>query len=98
MSRLRAAQIKAARGALGWKPHPEPHIEAQLDAMAARVVDAIVAVPDGTRGQCPVCGENFALTKAGVMRHHNGDVYVGGWRQVCEGVGKPPVGEVSDVD
>jgi hypothetical protein len=42
------------------------------------------------RGQCPECGGEFNLTKAGTMRHHNGDIFVNGWRQVCEGVGKTP--------
>lgn len=42
------------------------------------------------RGTCPVCAGTFNLTKSGGMRYHNGDVWVGGWRQVCDGVGQPP--------
>lgn len=49
---------------------------------------AAVAVP--LRGTCPVCGGVFRITRMGVMHHHNGDVYQGGWRQVCAGVGQVP--------
>lgn len=42
------------------------------------------------RGLCPVCDDEFNLTKSGTMRNHNGDVYVNGWRQICEGVGQAP--------
>ena len=41
-------------------------------------------------GNCPKCVGTFKLTKAGVMRHHLGDVYDGRWRQMCSGVGQPP--------
>lgn len=41
-------------------------------------------------GCCPVCGGRFVVTKKGVMRWHLGGLYVGRWRQMCEGVGKPP--------
>lgn len=48
------------------------------------------------RGVCPVCGEERQVTKAGGMRDHRGDMYVGGWRQQCEGVGQPPKSVVAD--
>lgn len=49
------------------------------------------ALSEQPRGTCPVCRGTFQVTRAGVMRHHNGDVVVrGGWRQVCEGVGVKP--------
>lgn len=41
------------------------------------------------RGICPVCDEEWAVTKAGVMRDHRGDMWVGGRRQTCAGVGQP---------
>lgn len=45
------------------------------------------------RGICPGCGrDDVTLTKAGTMRQHSGDVFVGRWRQTCEGTGKPPKG------
>ncbi len=48
------------------------------------------------RGICPECGEERQLTKAGVMRDHRGDIWVGGWRQQCDGVGKPPSALAAD--
>lgn len=48
--------------------------------------------PDAPVHACPACGRtDVALTKAGLMRHHNGNLRVGGWRQVCFGVGQHPV-------
>lgn len=48
------------------------------------------------RGICSVCGGEFAVTMLGGMRDHRGDISVGGWRQTCEGVGKPPTGAAPD--
>ena len=47
---------------------------------------------DKPRGQCPVCTGDFRLKKDGTLWNHNGDVYFGGWRQVCKGAGSPPRG------
>lgn len=41
------------------------------------------------RGYCPACGGEFNLTKAGVMRHHDG-AFRNGERQPCGGVRQPP--------
>lgn len=48
-------------------------------------------------GNCPKCVGTFKLTKAGVMRHHLGDVYEGRWRQMCSGVGQPPKAEAKPI-
>lgn len=48
------------------------------------------------RGICPVCGEERQITKAGGMRDHRGDMWVGGWRQQCGGIGQPPKAVVAD--
>lgn len=42
------------------------------------------------RAACPVCGDEFSLTKKGVLRHHLGGVWIGRFREVCDGVGQPP--------
>ena len=42
------------------------------------------------RAKCGECGNYFMTTKTGGMRWHCGTKYVGRWRQMCEGVGKPP--------
>jgi hypothetical protein len=96
--RRRDAQIAAARQALGWPPHEEPDVEAQLEALAAKVVDAVVSVPDESRGRCPVCTGDFTLLKDGTLRHHLGDKWEGRWRQTCEGVGRLPRGAEVDGD
>lgn len=46
---------------------------------------------DRARGKCPTCEGTFQLKKDGTLRWHAGDVYVGGWRQMCDGVGRKPV-------
>ena len=43
-----------------------------------------------TRGTCPHCGRQIALRQDGTLRHHLGDRYWGGWREVCPGKGQPP--------
>jgi hypothetical protein len=42
------------------------------------------------RAACPVCGSDISLTKKEVMRYHLGGISIGGYRQVCEGVGRIP--------
>lgn len=61
-----------------------------VPALADKICAAIDAL-DVPRGQCGVCGNEFNLTKQGALRHHRGNEYDGLWRQVCGGVGKPPV-------
>lgn len=40
--------------------------------------------------RCSECLGEFRVKKDGTLGWHCGDKYVGRWRQVCEGVGKPP--------
>lgn len=41
--------------------------------------------------ECPVCERtDVTLTKAGRMRSHSGDIWIGGFRQICKGVGELP--------
>lgn len=42
------------------------------------------------RKPCPVCGEQFTVTKSGGMRWHCGDIWRAGVRQMCNGVGMGP--------
>lgn len=42
-------------------------------------------------GKCPECDNTFQLRKDGTLRHHLGNEMVGRWRQVCKGIGLPPV-------
>lgn len=42
------------------------------------------------RDRCSVCLAEFAINKNGTLRWHLGDKYVGRWRQLCDGAGKPP--------
>lgn len=45
-------------------------------------------------GTCPVCERSdVTVTRKGKMRHHKGDLWVGGWRQMCTGTGQPPKAE-----
>lgn len=58
----------------------------------AELLDRLAAALDAPVRACPVCGRtDITVTKSGGMRHHNGDMYRGGWQQVCAGVGQPPV-------
>lgn len=42
------------------------------------------------KAKCPVCEEEFVVTKAGVMCWHLGSTVIGRWRQMCHGVGQAP--------
>lgn len=89
--------VVAAAGEVAkyWRDWPQARRDAVRGLsqhLAAAIEDLAAAVEHTpTRGECPVCGRHIALTKAGVMRVHNGDRYVDGWRQMCAGVGKSPV-------
>ncbi len=49
------------------------------------------------RGICPVCSEERSVTAAGNVREHSGDIWVGGYRQVCLGSGQPPLSYLVDL-
>ena len=76
-----------------WRDWPQARRDG-VRALSSHLADAIealaVEVESSPRGRCGTCGRSIALTKSGVLRNHNGDVYVARWRQVCEGTGKPP--------
>lgn len=76
-----------------WRDWPQQQRDS-VRALSPFLADAIEAlassVESAPRGVCGVCRGSFGLTKAGVLRQHNGDFYVGPWRQVCEGVGERP--------
>lgn len=80
-----------------WRDWPQERRDG-VRALSSFLADAIEALaveveasPRGMRGRCGECDRSISLTKAGVLRHHNGDIYKGGWRQVCAGVGTQPV-------
>lgn len=56
--------------------------------------DDVVTSPYG-RGDCPTCGREMNLTKRGVLRYHSGDIWIGGHRQMCKGVGSAPNAEAA---
>ncbi|NUQ98290.1 MAG: hypothetical protein HOY79_17660 [Streptomyces sp.] len=62
---------------------------AELEAENARMREepaANDAIPE-----CPACGRtDVTLTKTGRMRSHSGDIWIGGFRQICKGVGELP--------
>lgn len=77
-----------------WRDWPQSRRDAVRDLsqfLAAAIEDlATVAEKSAPRADCGTCGRFMTVTKAGRLRHHNGDFYVGGWRQVCAGSGEPP--------
>ncbi len=57
----------------------------------------MTTLPDlPARGWCPVCSRRIALRRDGTLRHHLGDMYSGGWREICAGVGRTPEEETRD--
>lgn len=42
------------------------------------------------RAPCPTCGEMRAVTPSGTMWWHKSDIWKGGYRQECAGVGQTP--------
>jgi hypothetical protein len=84
----------AAEVAKYWRDWPQSRRDAVRD-LSSFLADAIenlafAVVREPRKGTCQTCGRVMTLTKSGVLRHHNGDMYVAGWRQVCEGVGELP--------
>lgn len=76
-----------------WRDWPQERRDG-VRALSSHLADAIealaVEVESTPRGRCPLCERTIALTKTGAIRQHNGDIYVAGWRQMCEGTGQAP--------
>jgi hypothetical protein len=76
-----------------WRDWPQERRDA-VRALSGFLADAIeelaAAVEEAPRGRCGTCDRSIGLTKSGVLRQHNGDIYVDGWRQMCEGTGELP--------
>lgn len=77
-----------------WRDWPQPHRDAVRDMsqfLAGALEELSVVAKDAPRrGACAVCDRVMALTKHGMLRHHNGNVWIDGWRQVCDGSGAEP--------
>lgn len=77
-----------------WRDWPQSHRDSvrELSSFLANAIEGLASVVEAAprRGECATCGRVMQLTKDGLLRHHNGDVWDGGWRQVCDGTGKPP--------
>lgn len=79
-----------------WPQSKRDSVAALSQFLAAALDDLAAAVESGPRrGECATCGRVMNLTKGGTLRHHNGDFYIGGWRQVCFGAGEPPLGHAT---
>jgi hypothetical protein len=76
-----------------WRDWPQERRD-RVRALSSFLADAIEAlaleVESSPRGVCGECHRSMGLTKGGVLRQHNGDVYIDGWRQICAGVGELP--------
>ena len=87
------AKDVAYRGDTEWLTSVWASVGQHVPRLLAEVRELrqqLAALQDDGRRTCPVCGDRFMVTKAGKMRHHNGDQYVGGWRTQCEGTGQLP--------
>lgn len=76
-----------------WRDWPQERRDGvrALSPFLADAIEALAAEVEATpRGQCPLCERSIALTKRGALRQHNGDIYIAGWRQMCEGTGQSP--------
>lgn len=86
--------VAAAEVQRYWRDWPQERRD-KVRALSSFLADAIealsVEVEASPRGLCGVCGRLTAITKSGGLRLHNGDISVGGYRQVCEGMGSTPV-------
>ena len=76
-----------------WRDWPQERRDA-VRALSGFLADAIeelaLAVSESPFGRCGQCGRFVALAKSGAVRQHNGDICVGGFRQVCSGTGQLP--------
>ena len=77
-----------------YSPHAGLYVvDAETPAAIVRAMRELGWREPIKRHVCPVCKrDDVSITKSGVMRHHSGDIWEGGWRQVCRGAGLPPAG------
>jgi hypothetical protein len=76
-----------------WRDWPQERRDG-VRALSGHLADAIeelaAAVEVSPRGRCGTCDRSIGLTKSGVLRQHNGDIYEGIWRRICKGTGELP--------
>lgn len=76
----------------GLTPVQRIQIREARAADKTRPSSADPATATGDRGVCPVCGRDFLLTKAGMVRHHGAKDDSWPPRR-CDGAGQPPKGQ-----
>lgn len=77
-----------------WRDWPQEQRD-RVRALSPFLADAIEAMcvtveSEPKVGTCGLCGDEFTLLRNGRLRQHNGKVFHGPWRQICDGSGKFP--------
>lgn len=88
--RVAAAAAEVRKYWRDWPQERRDSVRALSGFLADAIEELVNAVAESPRGRCGVCERHIALTKNGVLRQHNGDVWDGQWRQMCEGTGQLP--------
>jgi hypothetical protein len=77
-----------------WRDWPQERRDG-VRSLSGHLADAIEAMcvtveSEPNVGTCGACGDEFTLLRNGRLRQHNGQVFHGTWRQVCDGSGEYP--------